>query len=169
VTDPGTDPKDQASDQDELVVLIVRTAKALIDRLRSEHPRDTSSSLTVVHGLAARYLAGRDDVTAVELSHHLGITKQSTSEVVAALERAGVIRRAPHPSDGRARVLLLTAEGHAKLADGRDRWHRLEEEWIDLVGRDRLDVVRAALEAYLDADVATRDQRPPVAIPAGEC
>ena len=71
--------------------------------------------MTVVHGLAARYLIGRDDVTTVELAGYLGITKQSTSEVVAPLERAGIVRRAPHPSDGRARVLLLTDDGAAKL------------------------------------------------------
>jgi len=141
---------------DELLVLVVRTAKAIVDRSRAEHP-NPSASLTVVHGLAARYLLGRDDVTAGELARHLGITKQSTSEVVAALERAGRVRRAPHPSDGRARVLLLTEEGAARLTDGRRRWRRMEDEWAALVGRDHLEVVRAALEAYLEADRAARD------------
>ena len=145
-------------------MLVVRTAKALVDRLRSEHPDADSSPLTVVHGLAARYLIGRDDVTTVELARYLGITKQSTSEVVSALERAGTVRRAPHPSDGRARVLLLTAEGRAKLDAGRGRWQAVEQEWAELVGRDRLDVVRAALESYLAADMETRAARPP-----GEC
>jgi DNA-binding MarR family transcriptional regulator len=153
VSELGTD--------DELGVLIIRTAKALVDRLRSEKPDGSASQMTVVHGLAARYLVGRDDVTAVELAHYLGITKQSTSEVVATLERAGAIRRAPHPSDGRARVLLLTDDGKAKLEAGRERWQGLEDEWVELVGRDRLDVVRAALETYLAADLATRDDRAP--------
>jgi DNA-binding MarR family transcriptional regulator len=142
---------------DELLVLVVRTAKAIVDRSRAEHP-SPSASLTVVHGLAARYLLGRDDVTAGELARHLGITKQSTSEVVAALERAGRVRRAPHPSDGRARVLLLTEEGAARLTDGRRRWRQMEDEWAALVGRDHLDVVRDALEAYLAADRAARDR-----------
>jgi DNA-binding MarR family transcriptional regulator len=131
--------------------LIVRTAKALVDRLRAEGLGGAESPLTVVHGLAARYLEGRDDVTSAELAHYLGITKQSTSEVVAALERAGFVRRAPHPSDGRARVLLLTDEGTVKLAYGRERWKCLEDEWAELVGRDRLDVTRSVLEAYLNA------------------
>ena len=103
---------------DELVVLLVRTAKALVDRSRAARPAGARSPMTVVHGLAARYLVGRNDVTAGELARHLGITKQSTSEVVAALERAGTVRRAPHPSDGRARVVLLTDEGAATLEDG---------------------------------------------------
>ena len=137
---------------DELVVLLIRTAKALVERLRTEHPEDASSPLTVVHGLAARYLAGRDDVTTVELARYLGVTKQSTSEVVALLEHSGIVRRVPHPSDGRARVILLTDEGATKLEDGRRRWQEIEDEWAGLVGRDRLEIMRSALSAYLDAD-----------------
>jgi DNA-binding MarR family transcriptional regulator len=139
---------------DELVILVVRAAKAMVERLRAEHPGDGSSPMTVVHGLAARYLVGRDDVTAVELARYLGITKQSTSEVVALLEQSGIVRRAPHPRDGRARVLRLTDAGAAKLAAGRERWQRIEDEWVTLVGRDDLNVVRNALEAFLATDAA---------------
>jgi DNA-binding MarR family transcriptional regulator len=147
---------DDALPDDELVVLVVRAAKAMVDRLRTERPDDAAAPMSVVHGLAARYLIGRDNVTTVELAGYLGITKQSTSEVVALLERAGIVRRAQHPKDGRARVLLLTDEGTAKLAVGRCRWQGIEDEWAELVGRDRLDVVRDALEAYLAADEPRR-------------
>ena len=136
---------------DELAILIVRVAKAVVDRLRSKHPDGASSPMTVVHGLAARYLVDRNDVTAGELARYLRITKQSASEVVALLEQAGIVHRAPHPRDGRARVLLLTDDGVAKLTEGRSRWNAIEDEWAELVGRDRLDVLRGVLEAYLAA------------------
>jgi DNA-binding MarR family transcriptional regulator len=136
-----------------LVVLVVRVAKALVDRLRAERSDPGDPPMTPVHGLAARYLLGRDDVTTVELARYLGITKQSASEVVGALERSGIVRRAPHPSDGRARVLLLTEDGNTKLDAGRARWDELESEWAALVGRENLSVVRVALERYLLADV----------------
>jgi DNA-binding MarR family transcriptional regulator len=138
---------------DELVVLVVRTAKAMVDRLRAEKPDAASSPLTVVHGLAMRYLLGRDDVTAVELARHLRITKQSASEVVTLLEQNGLVQRAPHPTDGRARAVLLTDLGKAKLDDGHERWQQLEDEWAALVGRKNLEIVRGALEQYLEADV----------------
>jgi len=143
------------------MVLLIRTAKALVDRMRDEKAADGdhSTPMTVVHGLAARYLLDRDDVTNVELAHYLGVTKQSTSEVVATLEREGLVHRAPHPSDGRARVLLLTDEGRRRLAVGRARWHELEEEWAALVGPERLSAVREAFEAYLEADLARRELR----------
>lgn len=143
---------------EELGVLVVRTAKAMVDRLRAEKDDPESSPMTVVHGLAARYLVGRDDVTAGELARHLRITKQSTSEVVAVLEHAGIVERRPHTKDRRARVLMLTELGRARLADGRKRWDALEDEWASLVGARNLHVVRTALEAYLAAD---EQRRPP--------
>jgi DNA-binding MarR family transcriptional regulator len=146
---------------DELVVLLIRTAKAVVDGLRSEHPEKNSTSMTPVHGLAARYLVGRTDVTTVELARHLAITKQSASEVVAVLEATGTVRRAPHPTDGRARVILLTEEGEARLRLGRARWQRVEDDWVDIVGRDRIDALRSVLEDILAADAVGRDGRIP--------
>jgi DNA-binding MarR family transcriptional regulator len=139
---------------DELLVLVVRVAKALVERIRAEHKDHDHDGveMTVVHGLAVRHLLDRDDVTAAELARYLGITKQSTSEVVAQLERAGVVRRAPHPKDGRARVLLLTDDGRTRLRAGIRHWRAIEDEWAELVGRDRLAVVRDALQAYLAND-----------------
>jgi DNA-binding MarR family transcriptional regulator len=147
-------PPLETANDDDLILLLVRTGKSLVDRLRAAH---VPSSLTVVHGLAASHLVGRDDVTTVELARHLGMTKQSASEVVSALEAAGILRRAPHPTDGRARVLLLTDEGAAKIEAARARRVELEEEWAALVGHDRLDAVREALEAYLEADALRSD------------
>lgn len=148
-----------------MVVLVLRTAKALVDRLRAPHEPDRASALTVVHGLAAHYLRGRDDVTAAELARHLKITKQSASEVVGVLEREGIVRKARHPSDGRAWVLLLTDAGRTKLAAGRHRWQDLEDDWAALVGRDRLDVVRDVLERYLAADDEAHGRAAPAPAP----
>jgi DNA-binding MarR family transcriptional regulator len=148
-------------EQEELVVLLIRSAKAVVDEMRADRPVG-DSPMTPVHGLAARYLLGRDDVTTVELARYLGITKQSASEVVALLEKTGTVRRAPHPSDGRARVLLLTDDGKARLEKGRLRWQRFEDGWAGIVGRDRLEAVRGVLEEILAADLVARDGRVPV-------
>ncbi len=145
-------PTDTGND-DELVVLMIRATKAIVERLRSGRPGAESSPVTVMHGLAAHYLIDRDNVTAGELARYLRITKQSASEVVAVLEQAGIVRRDAHPHDRRARVLRLTDDGRAKLDAGRLRWQEVEDEWCTLVGRDQLDVVRTALETFLAADL----------------
>ena len=143
VAEPGR------SANDALVVLIIRTAKALVDQLRAGRERSEASATTVMHGLAAQYVRKRESVTTSDLARYLRVTKQSASEIVSVLEGEGVIRRAPHPTDRRARVLIVTDEGRARLEDGAERWHAIEQEWAALVGRDRLDVVREVLETYL--------------------
>ena len=46
-----------------------------------------------------------------ELAAELYLDKSTASRVVAALERKGYVRRAPHPEDGRAVVLTVTPAG----------------------------------------------------------
>lgn len=143
----GVPPSSSADDV--LVVLIIRTAKALVEQLRAGRTAGEASATTVMHGLAAQYIRKREGVTTSDLARYLMVTKQSASEIVSVLEGEGVILRAPHPTDRRARVLLLTDVGRARLEDGRERWHAIEREWAALVGRERLDVVRDVLETYL--------------------
>ena len=151
-------------------MLVVRAAKVLVEQAKRETmavetagPEQSVEALTVVHGLAIRYIDRHVDVTTVELAHHLGVTKQSASEIVGALEQTGLVRRHRHPEDGRARTLELTATGHARLEASRARWRGVEERWADLVGSEELRHVRLAIEAYLAAHAEDAD----VGSPAG--
>jgi DNA-binding MarR family transcriptional regulator len=136
---------------DELPILLVRAAKAMAaDAAALAELEDPGGQrLSPVHGLAARYLATHDAVTSVELAQHLGMTKQSASEVVGALEAGGYLRRSPHPDDRRARILELTESGRRKLDSSRVRWQQVEERWASVANPADLDAVRRALVAYL--------------------
>ena len=46
-----------------------------------------------------------------ELALHAGTDAMMTSQVLRALEAKGLVERRPHPSDGRARLLAVTAAG----------------------------------------------------------
>jgi DNA-binding MarR family transcriptional regulator len=109
------------------------------------------TSMTFVHAATLNYLAENSDVIASALSRHLTITKQATSEVVVGLESAGIIRRRAHSTDGRAQILLLTKEGKALLALGYQRWEQIQDEWVALVGLQRVEVVQDVLRAVLAA------------------
>ena len=53
-----------------------------------------------------------------ELAHTLNCDPSNASLVSAKLEQDGLVQRQPHPTDGRARVLVLTQRGrelHARL------------------------------------------------------
>lgn len=145
------------SDLGELPHLMIRALKAMVADVtaRKGEAAPATHGLTAVHGIAARYIEANEDVTVVELAAHLRVTKQSASEIVAALEREGGVVRRPHPADGRARVIELTDFGRAGLVESRKRWGELIADWQDVVEPGDLDVVARALEAYLDANPPT--------------
>lgn len=67
--------------------------------------------------LAAAWLTARQaDVRQSEIAMHASADAVMTSEVLRTLERRGFIQRGPHPTDRRARAIVVTAEGGA-LAD----------------------------------------------------
>lgn len=51
-----------------------------------------------------------------ELADRLGLTRPTASESISALERKGMVKRQPDPSDGRARVIVLTEAGNRAAA-----------------------------------------------------
>jgi DNA-binding MarR family transcriptional regulator len=53
-----------------------------------------------------------DGLRPTEVAEQLGITKQSVNQAVRDLEARGYLTLEPDPTDGRARVIRLTAKGH---------------------------------------------------------
>jgi DNA-binding MarR family transcriptional regulator len=54
------------------------------------------------------------------------VRPQSMAETVASLEKQGLIRRAPDPSDGRRQLIFLTPEGQAYAQGARAS----RREWL---------------------------------------
>ena len=50
------------------------------------------------------------------LADHIGITRPATSRLLVQMRKSGLIAQAPDGGDGRARQIVLTAEGQQKLA-----------------------------------------------------
>jgi DNA-binding MarR family transcriptional regulator len=84
------------------------------------------------------------DVAAV-----LGVTKQAASQVVDAMAAKGWVRREAAPRDGRTRLLVLTDDGEALLADVAEVYRELEAGWAAVVGDERVAAIRADLVAVL--------------------
>ena len=73
------------------------------------------ASLPVLVHLSRRPLSQR------ELAAACGVTEQTTSRVVARMERTGFVTRSPHEGDRRRLVLSITDAGRAALAVASDR------------------------------------------------
>ena len=57
------------------------------------------------------------------------MTHQSMGELVARLERGGWVERRPDPTDGRARLVCLTASGRHLVIRGLHHIAEIEAAW----------------------------------------
>jgi DNA-binding MarR family transcriptional regulator len=105
--------------------------------------------------------AGFDDVTIAQsrlmmgidtdgtrlsvLAERAQIAKQTATALVDKLERAGYVERVPDPTDGRARLVRMTARAEAALPVARAEEDRIEAEWRSHLGAERMDRLRQAL------------------------
>ncbi len=95
--------------------LVVRRARAAAD----------SHDLSWSEASVLKRLARDEASTTADLARVEGMRPQSMRPIVAALENAGMIRRKPHPTDGRQVNLELTAKGAAaqtKMREERRSW-----------------------------------------------
>src|SRR5919197_5481644 len=83
----------------------------VLDNMRR---RELSDALGMSFGKvrAVRQLARRP-MSMSELAARLGIDPPNATVVVADLESQGLVRRRPHPTDGRAKLVEATRKGKA--------------------------------------------------------
>ena len=62
------------------------------------------------------------------LAERAQVAKQTATALVDKLERAGYVERVPDPTDGRARLVRLTARAEAAIPHARAEEDRIEEE-----------------------------------------
>ncbi len=82
-----------------------------------------------------------------ELAERANMTKQSVGEVTSDLEARGYLERVADPSDGRAKIIRLTAQGRDAYLSGRQLIDELERDWAERYGEERVAALRDALEA----------------------
>ncbi|MEV5532969.1 MarR family winged helix-turn-helix transcriptional regulator [Streptomyces prunicolor] len=92
------------------------------------------------YGFAFARLAP-DGATATDLAAHLGITKQAASQLVDELVRKGYVERRPHPSDARARLVVLTELGWACTRAAEEAALEAVQPWIELLGEGEVRVL----------------------------
>lgn len=115
-TEPAIDLPGTAAD--------LRTAvKLLAQRLRAQaRPGELSWSQESVVSLLDR----QGPLTVTELARIEGVRSQSAGSTVASLEAVGLVRREPHPTDGRQALISLTDQGRRALAQAR----AIKQNWL---------------------------------------
>ncbi len=117
--------------------------------------------LTVVQLQTLRAIDGGRGMGA-DIARAAGITQAAVSQVVGALERAGLVARGERdPEDRRRQALALTADGRAALASAEALVAgRLEALIGDLPGPE-LDALDRSLSRVADAVAGVPPPRPP--------
>ena len=123
--------------------------------------REVSEALGMSFGRtrAIRLLARRP-MSMGELAGALGIDPPNATVVVADLEALGIVRRRPHPTDGRAKVVEVTRKGK-QMARRADAILATPPPGLSALGTDDLETLRRILESIAAPTPATAPRTPP--------
>lgn len=80
------------------------------------------------------------------LAQRAMMTKQGMGQLVDEMERLGYVERLPDPEDNRAKIACFTDKGLGLMVDGASIVESIEKEYAKLIGKERVEVLRAALD-----------------------
>lgn len=86
-----------------------------------------------------------------ELAEKLSLTKQACNQVADKLEELGYIQRQSDASDGRAKLLTLTAQGKKLIADGVLTAHALDKQCLQHISAAQLTTLHKGLRILCHA------------------
>jgi DNA-binding MarR family transcriptional regulator len=128
-----------------LIKELERALRARIDDLVA------SLGLTAVQYTALSVLSGHRGMTSAQLARRSFVSPQAANEMVAGLERRGLIRRRADSDGGRALWIFPTAQGERTLARCDELVDALEETMFRNVSRREEDRFRRLLRVCRDA------------------
>ena len=127
----------------DLATLMFVSYRAMDERVR-QAMRDAGYDVTVAQARLAQRIAD-EGTRLTELADRAGVTKQTASLLVAALEREGLVERVPDPADGRARLIQLSSRGRQAAQRAMEVVIGVEGEWTAHLGPELTERLREAL------------------------
>ncbi len=108
------------TERDELVLSALTAVRAFADAMDRMHIGLRGEMDMNASDLAAlRFMIVREQrgewVSPRQIATHLSISTASTTKLLDRLTASGHLERRPHPSDGRARVVVLTEAARAEF------------------------------------------------------
>lgn len=93
---------------------------------------------------------GMGEVRLTEIAARAQLSLAATSELVNELETLGYLERRPDPTDGRAKLICLTARGRKLMAHAGARVATIEDQWSTVVGKRAFTQMCATMQRLLD-------------------
>jgi DNA-binding MarR family transcriptional regulator len=116
-------------------------------------PEPTGLRITQFLTLAA--LNEVESVAVNTLAERLDIERTAMGKMAGFLERDGLIRIRPSPTDGRSRLIELTEKGRRRHADAAPLWREAQREFEQLNGAKHVTELRQRLREMAVGDMAT--------------
>ena len=85
-----------------------------------------------------------------ELAQAVGIDRTTLTRALRPLEREGMLR-IDAGEDRRTRIVILKDRGRRRLDKALPLWHEAQESVLNLIGRDRWDLLRSELDTLSTA------------------
>lgn len=139
---------------DQCNCFAMRKASRQITRLYDAHLEPTGLRITQFLILAVLNEVGSAAVNA--LAERLDVERTAMGKMVGFLERDGFVRIRPDPTDGRSRLVELTAEGRRLHDAAAPRWRAAQRQFARLNGADNVAALRQGLVQMSAGDFATR-------------
>lgn len=139
--------------------LVQSLARAEAIRLRDAFAAAGLTGLRTAHALLLVPLA-EGDRHASDLAAHLGVSRQAMAQMIATLERNGYLERRLDPSDGRAKLIGLTARGREAREVMNTTGRAIDSDWEKVLGGSRLVELRESVRQLLDAERPAASPRP---------
>ncbi|MEA2747968.1 MAG: putative acetyltransferase [Myxococcales bacterium] len=133
------------------VLPLRQASRELVRELGFLQDKDATTSLSHSHCHALIELEARGSIGQSELPSLLRLDKSTTSRIVAELVARRWVRARASEDDGRARVLMLTAAGRAKVELVHREANARVERALAILGDDERAVVLRGMETYARA------------------
>lgn len=136
--------------------------KQLEQAIRAELDAKTRElGLTALQYTALTVLKRHPGMSGAQLARRSFVSAQAGSEMIANLERKGLITREPDPANRRILRITLTPEGDAVVGACESWMDRLENQMLSGLDAPQREALRTALDACVRAlSPAGRDGRP---------
>ena len=129
------------------ITVLLRQIQGATRRATEEALRN--SDLTAAQANVLTELAYGEPRSNAELARLHSVTPQSMVEILASLERRGLISRSAKPDRGRAMPAELTKEGHAQLLSVHLAMRQVEKRLLNSLSTADISRLRMLLETCL--------------------
>src|SRR5215475_8233635 len=140
---------------DECNCNAMRKASRQISRFYDSHLEPTGLRITQFLTLATLNEAGSAAVNA--LAERLDIERTAMGKMAGFLERDGLIRIRPSPTDGRSRLIELTEKGRRRHAEASPLWREAQRQFEQLNGTKNVTELRQRLREMTVGDMGSSE------------